>query len=228
MAGILATRDALALARQQGLDLVEVSPNADPPVCRIMDFGKFQYDENRKRKQGRKKQHSQIIKEIKFHANVADHDYATKLGHAREFLQKGYKVKVSLTFRGRENVHRELGYELVDRVLKECEDVGLVEMPPKRLGRLVLAMLGSRPARSDGRPAAPRPASPSVPSAPALPRPPVVAATPPPNAASPVTGAAPTPSVAPAVASATPTPPTTPTAPTANPAAAGDVEPRPV
>jgi translation initiation factor IF-3 len=206
MAGVLQTRDALALARQQGLDLVEVSPNADPPVCRIMDFGKFQYDENRKKKEGRKKQHAHVIKEVKFHANVADHDYATKLGHAREFLQKGFKVKVSLTFRGRENVHREFGYNLIDRVLKDCEDVGIVEMPPKRLGRLVLAMLGSRPARGEGsRPAAPRRPSPPPGPGATVPAGPAVA-----PVGAPVPGAAPT--VAPAVTPSGAPTPTTPAA----------------
>ena len=140
----------LCLAFQNGLfavfdlDLVEISPNADPPVCRIMDYGKFRYDESIKQKKARKTGHRQIVKEIKFHANVGDHDYQTKVNHARGFLEKGHKVKVSLTFRGRENAHRELGFEVVQRVLKDCEDLSVVDMAPKLVGRSVVSMLGVR------------------------------------------------------------------------------------
>ena len=144
MAGVMSTRDAQALARQQGLDLVEISPNAEPPVCRIMDFGKFRYDESRKRRVARKKQlqHKQTVKEIKFHSNVEEHDYVTKVNRVRTFLEKGHKVKVSLTFRGRENAHRELGFQLITKVLSDCEGLGVVDMQPKRVGRSVIAMLG--------------------------------------------------------------------------------------
>ena len=144
MLGVIATREAMRLAGQQELDLVEISPNADPPVCRIMDFGKFRYDESIKRRKARRQAalHSRPVKEIKFHANVADHDYQTKLGHARGFLEKGHKVKVSLTFRGRENAHRELGFEVVKRVIADCEDLCAVEMQPKLMGRNLVCMLG--------------------------------------------------------------------------------------
>lgn len=148
MVGVLSTRDAQAMAREQNLDLVEVSPNADPPVCRIMDFGKYRYDEGRKRREARKHQHSHMLKEIKFHINVAEHDYQTKLNHVKAFLDKGHKVKVSLQFRGRENAHRELGVELIERVLKDCEDQGVVDMPPKRVGRTVIALLGTRSSKA--------------------------------------------------------------------------------
>ena len=144
MMGVMETRDARALADKRGLDLVEVSPNADPPVCRVMDFGKFRYDESRKRKQARKHAHSHVVKEIKFHANVAEHDYQTKANHVREFLAKGHKVKISLTFRGRENAHRELGFALIERVLKDCEDVSHVDMAPRMMGRSIVAILGVR------------------------------------------------------------------------------------
>jgi translation initiation factor IF-3 len=147
MLGIVATKDALRMAQEQGVDLVEVSPNADPPVCRIMDFGKFRYEEGRKKKTARKNQQSHAVKEMKFHANVADHDYATKVAHIRDFLEKGLKVKISLTFRGRENAHRELGFQLVGRVLKDCETVGVVEMSPKMMGRSIIAMMGARAAK---------------------------------------------------------------------------------
>ena len=142
-------REAMNLARELGLDLVEISPNADPPVCRIMDFGKYRYDESVKKKKARKASmvYNRQVKEIKFHANVADHDYQTKVNHARKFLEKGHKVKVSLQFRGRENAHRELGFEVVKRVLIDCEDLSVVDMEPKMIGRAVVAMLGTKSRR---------------------------------------------------------------------------------
>jgi translation initiation factor IF-3 len=144
MLGVLPTRDARNLAQQQGFDLVEISPNADPPVCRIMDFGKYQYDESRKQKMARKHQSGHSVKEMKFHSNVGDHDFDTKVRHVREFLEKGHKVKLSLMFRGRENAHRELGFEVINRVLKRCEDVCVVDMAPRMMGRSILAMLGAK------------------------------------------------------------------------------------
>lgn len=132
------------MAEEVGMDLVEISPNADPPVCRIMDFGKFRYDEGRKNRQQKKKHHAQVVKEVKFHANVAEHDYTTKVNHARKFLEKGFKVKVSLQFRGRENAHREIGFEVVTKVLKDCEDLASVDMHPKMVGRSIVAMMSSK------------------------------------------------------------------------------------
>lgn len=152
MVGILSARDAMKLAQERGLDLVEVSPNADPPVCRIMDFGKYRYQESIREREARKHQKSHSVKEIKFHPNVGEHDYQTKVNHIREFLEKGHKVKVSLLFRGRENLHRELGFELVNRVLKDCEDLAVVDMPPKMMGRIIVAMLGTRPGKASGQP----------------------------------------------------------------------------
>jgi translation initiation factor IF-3 len=145
MVGILPTREAQRLAQSKGLDLVEVSPEADPPVCRIMDFGKYRYNESIKRKQAKKnnttsRKHG--VKEIKFHANVAEHDYQTKVNHARGFLEKGYKVKFSLQFRGRENAHRELGFEVVNRAIKDCEDIAVIDMPPKLMGRQIISVIG--------------------------------------------------------------------------------------
>jgi translation initiation factor IF-3 len=144
MVGVIATRDALELARKRDLDLVEVSPNADPPVCRVMNFGKYQYEENRKRKEARKHQASHTVKEIKFHPSTEDHDYQTKLNHVREFLAKGHKVKLTLTFRGRENAHKELGFEFMDKAIKDCADLSVLDMPPKRIGRSLTAMLGAK------------------------------------------------------------------------------------
>ena len=113
------TREAMKIALDQGLDLVEISPNAKPPVCRLMDYGKFRYEQGRKQREQRKNNHQNAVKEIKFRPNVGDHDYETKLNHVKKFLEKGHKVKVSLTFRGRENAHRELGFAVVERVIKD-------------------------------------------------------------------------------------------------------------
>jgi len=145
MLGVVPTRDALRLAQDQGLDLVEVSPTADPPVCKIMDFGKYRYDEGRKKKLARKHSHAcAAVKEIKFRPNVGEHDYETKVNHVKKFLTKGHKVKISLTFRGRENAHRELGFVVVDKVLKDCEELSVVDMAPKRIGRSIIAMLSPK------------------------------------------------------------------------------------
>jgi len=145
MVGVIPTKEARVLAEQRGLDLVEISPNADPPVCRIMDFGKFRYEESRKERLTRKRQHGHTVKEIKFHPNVAEHDYETKVNHVKTFLHKGNKVKISLTFRGREHAHRELGFQLVERVLKDCDDLCTVDMAPKMMGRSVVSMISPRP-----------------------------------------------------------------------------------
>jgi len=142
--GVVQTRDALRMAQEQTLDLVEISPNAKPPVCRIMDYGKYRYEQSRKEREQRKHQHQTVVKEIKFRPGVEEHDYETKLNHVRDFLKDGNKVKITLTFRGRENAHRELGEAVIDRVLKDCEDIGVVDMPPKRMGKMVMAMLGVR------------------------------------------------------------------------------------
>jgi len=147
MAGVIPTREAMKLAEQHQLDLVEVSPNADPPVCRIMDFGKFRYEESMRLKEARKAQHKNQVKEVKFHANVDEHDYQTKVNKLRGFLEKGHKVKISLQFRGRENAHREIGFELVKRVATEAADLSNVEMAPKLVGRQVVCMLGSKSAK---------------------------------------------------------------------------------
>ncbi len=146
MGGVLPIREAQELANQNQLDLVEVSPNAEPPVCRIMDFGKYRYEESIRRKESRKHQHRQQTKELKFHANVEDHDIQTKLKKLREFIDKGDKVKLTLRYRGRENAHRELGFEVLQRVIAACEDVAVVEQPPRMLGRMLGCMVAPKPA----------------------------------------------------------------------------------
>lgn len=147
---MISTSEALRLAAARGLDLVEVSPNAQPPVCRIMNFGKFRYEESRKGKLARKNQSATVVKELKFHLNVEDHDYNTKLNRMLGFLEKGHRVKASLMFRGRENEHRDLGYALFDRLLKDCESHGIAEAPPKLFGRnLIVLLRPSKPAKTD-------------------------------------------------------------------------------
>jgi translation initiation factor IF-3 len=142
--GIMPTSRARMLADQKGLDLVEVAPTAQPPVCRIMDYGKFKYDQEKKERDAKKHQVQTRVKEVKFHANVEDHDYMTKLRHTRDFIMEGHRVKVSLYFRGRENAHHELGYEVLKRVLKDCEDIATPEQMPNLLGKLLIMMIGPR------------------------------------------------------------------------------------
>jgi len=147
MIGVIPTAQARQLAEQQGLDLVEISPNVNPPVCKIMDYGKYLFEQKRKEKEARRHQASQVLKEIKFHVNVADHDFQTKINHMKDFFGRGYKVKVSLFFRGRENAHKELGMELMDRVVKACEDVAVVEQPAKLMGNQLVMIMGAKPRR---------------------------------------------------------------------------------
>lgn len=139
--GIISTSEALKLALSKDLDLVEISPSANPPVCRIMNFGKFRYEESRREKMARKHQVQVDLKEMKFHANVEDHDYHTKMKHIRAFLEKGCRVKISLLFRGRENEHRELGYNLFTRLIKDCADIGAPESGPRLFGHNLIMLM---------------------------------------------------------------------------------------
>jgi translation initiation factor IF-3 len=132
--GILNTRDAIRMARDRGLDLVEVAATADPPVCRIIDFGKFQYENSKKQKEAKKKQVTITVKEVKFRPGTDDHDYNFKMKHARDWLSEGDKVKATIFFRGREITHRELGAELLARLEKDLAEVAEVEQRPKMEG----------------------------------------------------------------------------------------------
>ena len=143
-AGIMSLRDALKLSEERGLDLVEISPNAEPPVCRIMDYGKFKYEESQRKKQAKKSQAKNVIKEVKFHANVDENDYQIKLRNLRGFLADGDKVKLTLQFRGRENAHREIGDEVMKRVCLDLADVAVVEQEPRLLGRAINGLLGPK------------------------------------------------------------------------------------
>jgi len=133
--GILPTPDALKLARQHGLDLVEISPTAKPPVCRILDFGKYMYEESKKKKDSHS--HTTKIKEVKFRVRIEQHDYMTKLRHAEEFLFMGNKVKITLQFRGREMEHTGLGMDVVRRAIGDLIQVGHADSEPRLSGRTI-------------------------------------------------------------------------------------------
>lgn len=128
--GILPIEKALETAEELGLDLVEVAPLARPPVCRIMDYGKFRYEEQRKAREARKKQHRVELKEVKLRPGIEDHDFDFKARHARRFLDEGNKVKVTMMFRGRQMAHPEIGREVLERMVTELEDIGKVESAP--------------------------------------------------------------------------------------------------
>ena len=136
------TRNAQSMAERMGLDLVEITPNANPPVCKIMDYGKFKYEESIKAKQARKAQKVQKVKEIKFHPGTDTNDFNYKINQIRGFLKDGSKVKLTLQFRGRENAHRELGEDVINRVLEEIKDECFIEQAPKTLGRVHGALVG--------------------------------------------------------------------------------------
>ena len=131
----MATRDALRLAEEKGYDLVEVSPQAKPPVCKIMDYGKYKYELSKKAKDAKKKQRFWQLKEMRFRPKTEDHDYTFKMRHIREFLSQGNKVKVMVGFRGREMSHKEFGQRIMERLQSDLTDVGVVEHKPKMEGR---------------------------------------------------------------------------------------------
>ena len=147
--GIMGRNEALALAKEHGLDLVEVAANADPPVCRIIDYGKFRYEAQKKKQEAKKRQTVVEIKEIKVRPKTDDHDFDTKVRHIRRFLEDGNRVKVTVFFRGREIVHKDRGLDILDRIIAEIKEIGKVEQDPKAEGR-TLQMLLSPLARKSG------------------------------------------------------------------------------
>jgi translation initiation factor IF-3 len=146
--GIMAVEEAIAAAETDGLDLVEVAPNARPPVVRIMDYGKFKYEEARKARLARKKQHHIQIKEVKFRPGIEPHDFDFKLRHARRFLDEGNKVKATMMFRGRQMAHPELGLDVLRKVAEELDDIGKVESQPSMEGRTMTMILAPRKSAS--------------------------------------------------------------------------------
>ncbi len=139
--GILSSSEAMALARESGLDLVEVSATSDPPVCRIMDYGKFKYEQQKKKADAKKRQSVIQIKEIKVRPKTDDHDYETKLRHIRRFLEGGDRCKVTVFFRGREIVHKDRGVAILERMVRDLADIAKLEQEPRAEGRTLQMLL---------------------------------------------------------------------------------------
>ncbi|MDQ0416779.1 translation initiation factor IF-3 [Thermoactinomyces sp. DSM 45891] len=143
-AGIVALRDALKMAQEQNLDLVNIAPQAKPPVCRIMNYGKFRYEQSKKDKETRKNQKIVQLKEVRLSASIEENDVQTKLKHVIKFLQHGDKVKLSIRFRGRQITHQELGRKVLDRVAQEVKEIADVERPAKLEGRQMIMILNPK------------------------------------------------------------------------------------
>jgi len=144
MVGVMDPREALKLAKSAGLDLVEISPNARPPVCRILDFGKYKYELSKKKKEGSKKTTSKL-KEVKFRVSTGKHDYETKLRHAEQFLAHGHKVKLTVTFRGREMAHVDLGADMINNAVQDLSTMGSADKAPKLMGRRMSTLVSPLP-----------------------------------------------------------------------------------
>jgi translation initiation factor IF-3 len=142
--GIVEVRDAQLRAQEEGLDLVEIDPNADPPVCRLMDYGKFRFDQKKKQVEAKKKQKQVQIKEVKFRPGTDEGDYQVKLRNLTRFLNDGDKAKVTMRFRGREHAHRELGLDVLQRVEKDLAEISAVEQQPQMEGRQMVMVLGPK------------------------------------------------------------------------------------
>jgi translation initiation factor IF-3 len=141
MKGVMSPREAMVLAEEAGLDLVEISPNTDPPVCKILDYGKYKYEQQKKAAEARKKQKVVDLKEIKIRPGIEQHDYEVKMRNAKKFLENGDKVKVTMRFRGREMSHIQIGRELLEKMQQELASVGKVEYHPKLEGRQMIMIL---------------------------------------------------------------------------------------
>lgn len=152
--GVMAPRDALRIAQERGYDLVEVAPTARPPVCRIMDYGKYKYEQSKRDREARKKQKVVTIKEVKMRPNIEDHDFDVRRRQTEAFLKEGDKIKATIMFRGREVVHSELGRAVLDRLLDSVKDLCIVERPAKLEGKNMIMILAPKAAPVEG----PRPA----------------------------------------------------------------------
>jgi translation initiation factor IF-3 len=144
MVGVVTTREAITMAADAGLDLVEVSPNATPPVCKILDLGKFKYEEQKRKNEARKKQKVIEVKEIKLRPGIDIHDYEVKMRSIHRFLEEGDKVKVTMRFRGREMAHQELGVKVLDRVKADLDEIAKVESQPKMEGRQMIMVISPK------------------------------------------------------------------------------------
>jgi translation initiation factor IF-3 len=143
-AGIVSIAEAVRIADQAGLDLVEISPNADPPVCKVMDFGQYHYQKERKLRESRKKQHVVQTKEVKFGPNTEEHDYNFKKVNTIKFLKQHHKVKLTVRFRGRQLAHKDLGFKLLDRLLEELKELVDVDADPKSEGRTIFTIINPK------------------------------------------------------------------------------------
>ena len=142
--GIMPIKEALALAEEKGLDLIEIAPTAKPPVCKLGDFGKFKYEMKKKAKEAKKKQKTIEVKELKMRVGIEEHDYRVKLKQLKEFLEEGNKVKLRIIFRGRENLRPELGEKLVQKFLDDVGDLGELEKKPSKEGRFMIAVFAPK------------------------------------------------------------------------------------
>lgn len=146
MLGVMPPRDAVRMAEDRGLDLIEVAPNANPPTCKIMDYGKYKYEQKKKAQVSKKNQVVIDVKEIQLRPRTEEHDLETKLRHAKRFLEDGDKVKFNLRFKGREMAHSELGHKLMAKVIEELKGIGIPETPPKMEGKQIFCLVGPDPA----------------------------------------------------------------------------------
>lgn len=169
--GIVSLREALRIAAERNRDLVEVAPTARPPVCRIMDFGKFKYEQSKREREARKKQHQVVVKEVKLRPRIDDHDFDVKFRNAERFLQEGDKVKVTVMFRGREIVHTDIGREVLDRLANGLTHLAQIERPPRVEGRNLTVILSPKE-----HPAAPKERANRAPGGQANPQPAPVSA----------------------------------------------------
>lgn len=155
--GIMFGRDALQLARSRDLDLVEVAPNAVPPVCRIMDYGKYRYEQTKRERESRRTQHNIVIKELRMGPNIDDNDLTTRTNAARRFMEEGHKVRFTVQFKGRELAHIEIGRDILNRIVQDLGNDVILEAPPKMEGKKMSMLLSRKVVQVQGRPQAPRP-----------------------------------------------------------------------
>ena len=136
--------DALSRAEENGMDLVEVAPQSNPPVCRIMDFSKYKYEQEKREREAKKHRKSGQLKEVRFRPTIDDHDYQVKLNHAKKFLEKGQKVRIRLFFKGREMLHQETGRTLIDKIKADLSSVSKIERNPQQFGKVIIMILGPK------------------------------------------------------------------------------------
>lgn len=148
--GVISTQEALMMAEDRGLDLVEVAPNSDPPVCRLMDYGKFLYEQNKKAREARKNQKIVEVKEVQIRPSTDDHDIEVKSNRARDFLSEGHKVKFNMRFRGRQLAHQDIGVKMLEDIAEKMRDIAVVEVRPTSEGRTITMIVAPQPAKTGG------------------------------------------------------------------------------